>query len=51
MERNILPQGIRQIETKLHDSKFLVRPARNAFGQIRDNTAMLKLVPQLLLLR
>ena len=33
---------------KLHNSTFLVQPARNAFGQIGDSTSMSISVPQLL---
>jgi hypothetical protein len=46
-------QGITNIEVmenliKLHNSTFLVQPARNAFGQIGDSTSMFISVPQLL---
>jgi len=46
-------QGIMNIEVmenliKLHNSTFLVQPARNAFGQIGDSTSMSISVPQLL---
>jgi hypothetical protein len=33
-------------DATLRNSKFLVRPARNAFGQTCDGTSMLILLPQ-----
>jgi len=33
-------------DATLRNSKFLVRPARNAFGQIYDSISILALLPQ-----
>ena len=47
--RSNVEQGTAELRrSSLRHSIFLIRPARNAFGQIRDDTSMFILRPQLL---